>query len=72
MLKKQKRDNAGTLIQQIIDSGYEVSGKMKDYLKSLVKNISGRTSNFTENADKMSSDFRLGPSLKRIEYISNN
>lgn len=58
MLKKRMGDNEDTLIQQIIDSGYEVSDEMRQNIKSLVEDMNGRTINLTENANLMTGDFR--------------
>lgn len=65
MLKKGRKDNAETLIAQIIESGYEVSEEMKTNLRKLVENMDGKTINLTQNAGKMSGDFKT-----TIELIS--
>lgn len=65
MLKKGRKDNAETLIVQIMESGYEVSEEMKTNLRKLVENMDGKTINLTQNAGKMSGDFKT-----TIELIS--
>jgi hypothetical protein len=76
MLKKRMGDNADTLIQQIIDSGYEVSDEMRENIETLVENMSGRAINLTENANLMAGDFRtvieLISAQARLDDEDNN